>query len=316
MKVSILVPIYGVEQYIERCARSLMEQTYDDIEYVFVNDCTPDKSIDVLNSTLAQYPARAQQVRIINHSKNCGIGGTRQDLIEAASGKAVLFVDSDDYLAKGAVEQLVAAMQRQAADIVDGGYSIVTSGVVACERQPLHATDEKYLKTILCQNVDPNRLWGRLIKLSLFKSNGIGFVNGVNYSEDFAVLPRLLLLAKRGWVDDNLYYYRDDNPLSYTNNISTSNVVSYLKAQQIVGDFMRASEHWSKYQFAAEMGWIGVWRFARRFDVPRRLVDEHFKLKPSCVVTRCLMAMIKADKLPFSISDFFYKAVRRLFLSL
>ena len=61
-KVSILVPIYGVEKYIERCARSLFEQTYHNIEYVFVNDCTKDNSIDILLAVLAQYPNRKGQV--------------------------------------------------------------------------------------------------------------------------------------------------------------------------------------------------------------------------------------------------------------
>ena len=74
LKVSILVPVYGVEQYIEKCARSLFEQTYSDIEYVFVNDCTKDDSIGVLKRVLEKYPQRMQQVRIINHEKNMGLG--------------------------------------------------------------------------------------------------------------------------------------------------------------------------------------------------------------------------------------------------
>lgn len=65
--VSICVPIYGVEKYIERCAISLFEQTYKNIEYIFVNDCTQDNSIDVLKSIIEKYPVRKNCVRIINH---------------------------------------------------------------------------------------------------------------------------------------------------------------------------------------------------------------------------------------------------------
>ena len=61
MKVSILIPVYGVERYIEKCAKSLFEQSYQDIEYVFVDDCTPDKSIEVLQSVIDSYPDRAHQ---------------------------------------------------------------------------------------------------------------------------------------------------------------------------------------------------------------------------------------------------------------
>ena len=64
-KVSILVPIYNVSQFIERCAVSLFEQTFQDIEYIFVNDCTPDDSIDVLNKVIARYPNRQSQIKII-----------------------------------------------------------------------------------------------------------------------------------------------------------------------------------------------------------------------------------------------------------
>ena len=62
LKISILTPIYGVEKYIEQCARSLFEQSYASIEYIFVDDCTPDKSIGILESLLKEYPERAQQV--------------------------------------------------------------------------------------------------------------------------------------------------------------------------------------------------------------------------------------------------------------
>lgn len=57
-KVSIIIPVYGVEKYIERCSRSLFEQTLDDLEYLFIDDCTPDKSIDVLKNILEEYPNR------------------------------------------------------------------------------------------------------------------------------------------------------------------------------------------------------------------------------------------------------------------
>ena len=65
--VSVIVPVYGVEKYIGRCVRSLFEQTLEDIEYIFVDDCTPVGSISVLNSVLASYPARQEQVKIIRH---------------------------------------------------------------------------------------------------------------------------------------------------------------------------------------------------------------------------------------------------------
>ena len=63
-KVSVVIPVYGVEKYIERCARSLFEQTYDNIEYIFVDDCTKDRSIEILQKVLEDYPNRKNQVKI------------------------------------------------------------------------------------------------------------------------------------------------------------------------------------------------------------------------------------------------------------
>ena len=72
-KVSIIVPIYRVEEYIERCAESLFAQTFDDIEYIFVDDCSPDKSVEILQRTLEKYPHRKRLTRIERLS--CGHGG-------------------------------------------------------------------------------------------------------------------------------------------------------------------------------------------------------------------------------------------------
>jgi glycosyltransferase involved in cell wall biosynthesis len=74
--VSILVPVYGVEKYIERCARSIFEQTYHNLDIVFVDDCSPDKSIEILKHVLEEYPNRKAQTRIIQHAHNRGFASS------------------------------------------------------------------------------------------------------------------------------------------------------------------------------------------------------------------------------------------------
>lgn len=93
MKVSILVPIYGVEKFIGQCAQSLFSQTYKDIEYIFVNDCTPDNSIQVLEEVLAKFPERQQQVSIIQHEKNRGLGAARMTGLQLATGELMMIVE-------------------------------------------------------------------------------------------------------------------------------------------------------------------------------------------------------------------------------
>lgn len=309
MKVSILVPIYGVEHHIGQCMQSLMEQTYDNIEYIFVDDCTPDKSIQVMHDVIKGFPERSSQVHLIHHEHNQGLAGARLTALKAATGDAILIVDSDDYVSPRAVELLVVAMQQQDVDVVDGGFAMVNDDASIREKTPPHVSQEQYLKTILCQNVEPNRIWGRLIKRSLFEDHGITFTQGVDYGEDYSVLPRLLAFARRGWVDTCLYFYRDNNPDSYTNNITTRNAISFFKSQQIVADFITGSEQWDRFRFSAEVGWVNVWRFARRFGVEYRLVSECFTHKPSLIITRSLTAIMKSH-IPYPVANFLYKVVR------
>lgn len=313
MKVSVLVPVYGVEEFIAQCATNLMDQTYKDVEYIFVNDCTPDASIDQLKQVIEQYPERRQQVKILNHAQNLGSAIARKTALNAATGDAVVFVDSDDYVESTMIEKLVDKMLTTRADIVDGGYSIVNNGASVKQCYPMHVSDKAYLKAYLCQNVESNRIWGRLIKRSLFVDNNITFFKGVDYGEDFSVLPRLLINARRSWVDECLYYYRDDNSQSYTNNITTKSAISFLKAQQIVGEYLLNHPRWKTFAVSTQMGWVNVWRFARSFNVERSLVEEHFKLKPTCLTTQFLTALMKS-RLPFKLVNFIYMSSRRIYL--
>ena len=72
-KVSVLVPVFGVEKYIEKCIRSLMTQTLDDIEFVIVNDCTKDKSMEILFDVISEYPHLKENIKIINNEQNKGL---------------------------------------------------------------------------------------------------------------------------------------------------------------------------------------------------------------------------------------------------
>lgn len=82
--VSILVPIYGVEKYIEQCAETLFQQSFTDIEYVFVNDCTKDRSVEILQQTIDRFPERKSQVILIQHEHNKGLGGARHTTFAAS----------------------------------------------------------------------------------------------------------------------------------------------------------------------------------------------------------------------------------------
>ena len=90
--VSVIVPIYGVEPYIEKCARSLFEQSLENMEFIFVNDCTPDKSVEILRQVIEEYPRRYLQIQIIEHEENRGLAMARNSGLLIAKGEILYIV--------------------------------------------------------------------------------------------------------------------------------------------------------------------------------------------------------------------------------
>ena len=109
-KVSVIIPVYGVEKYIERCARSLFEQTLNDIEYIFVDDCSPDKSIEILEHIVEEYRPRFTRekkvVRIERMLTNSGLPAVRKHGIQFSTGEYVIHCDSDDWVHPEMYERL------------------------------------------------------------------------------------------------------------------------------------------------------------------------------------------------------------------
>ena len=104
MTISIITPLYKAENFIERCADSLFGQTFTDIEYIFVDDCSPDSTVKRLRQVLDRYPARKPQTKIIGHERNRGVAAARNTGLDAATGDYVYYVDADDYIEPDAIE--------------------------------------------------------------------------------------------------------------------------------------------------------------------------------------------------------------------
>lgn len=212
--MSIAVPIYNVEQYIERCVVSLMEQTYSEIEYVFLNDCTLDRSCAILREVIGRYPQRCSHVKIISHKHNKGIAVTRNDLITLCSGDFVYFVDSDDYLEKDAIEVLVSAQKQSNADMIVGQIVINDNKVDPHFVNPILNTKEEMLYSMLSQ-VWHHELCNRLIRRTLF-DNEVTIGEGINVCEDWQIVPKLVYFSKKVRTIDKVTYHYVENTNSAT----------------------------------------------------------------------------------------------------
>lgn len=116
------------------CARSLFESTLEDVEYIFVDDCSPDNSVSLLKQVLSDYPDRKPHVRIISHECNKGVSGARNTGLDCAAGEYIAYCDGDDFVSPQMYERLYAEAKETNADICYCDFNAVhNDGVEKCE---------------------------------------------------------------------------------------------------------------------------------------------------------------------------------------
>lgn len=221
-KVSVIIPVYGVERFIERCSRSLMEQTLDDIEYIFVDDASKDKSIELLNNILDFYPKRKECVSIITHEFNAGLPAARNTGLKYAKGEYVFHCDSDDFLELNALELLYNAAKNYDADIVWCDWFLTF------EKNERHMTEPSFtnpllaLKAMLGGGMKYN-VWNKLVRRRLYVDNDIEFPAGHGMGEDMTMMLLFAYAEKVCHIDYALYHYVKMNTSSFTHTISQVN---------------------------------------------------------------------------------------------
>ena len=209
-KVSILVPIYGVEQYIERCARSLFEQTYRNLEYVFVNDCSPDRSVEVLKEVMNDYPDRKGAVIIVGHEKNQGLAAARNTALDHAAGDFVCIVDSDDWMDPDAVELLLKKQFEKGLDLVSWNRMVHYTEKESLFQERQYQNKEEMTLQMMQRSWD-HFITGRLVKRSLFMDNGLRWNEGLDLAEDRYMMTLLAYHAQSFETIDRLYHYERRN---------------------------------------------------------------------------------------------------------
>lgn len=247
-KVSIIIPVYGVEKYIERCARSLFEQTLDDIEYLFIDDCTPDKSVEILKHVLEEYPQRKNQVVIHRMEQNSGQAKVREWGMRNATGEYVIHCDSDDWVDIHMYEKMYKKSVSADYDIVVCDYyeSDGTSQIINKEYIPDKV--EETMSSILLKKTH-SVLWNKLVKKSIYNNKIIYPI--ANNAEDYALLVQLAYHSKSfGYVNEPLYFYYY-NTSSLTKVMTNENLINRFNQSMsnigIVETFLRQNQSLAKY---------------------------------------------------------------------
>lgn len=207
-KVSVYIPIYNVSKYIERCARSLFEQTLNDIEFIFVDDCSPDDSVNKIEKLLLDYPDRKKQVKIIKHSKNQGIAATRKTGLSHCKGIYVIPCDSDDWIEKDMYEKMYNIANSTNADIVQCDFLFEYKE----EASLFKINEQKSNLDYINDTTQIFTVWNRLVKRDLIEKYSIYPYKGINMYEDMSVVVRYLYYSKViKTIHEPLYHYNKTN---------------------------------------------------------------------------------------------------------
>ena len=206
IKISVITPIYGVEKFIGRCVESLMQQTLDGVEYIFVNDATPDSSMEVLRGVVDRFPAKASQVKIVEHEYNMGLPAARNSGMAVATGEYLFHCDSDDYVEPDMLETLYSKALEAGADIVWSDWYLTFEKNERYMVQPSYDTPMEALKAMLGGAMKYN-VWNKLVKRSLYVDNGIEFPAGYGMGEDMTMMFLFAHARKVAYVPKAFYHY-------------------------------------------------------------------------------------------------------------
>lgn len=244
VKVSVIVPVYNAESYIENTIQNLLKQTLSDIEFIFINDGSSDGSLEILNKYKQENPGKI----IVIDQENKGPGGARNSGILAAKGEYIGFVDSDDFTLEEMYEELYSKAISENFDVVECDFwytdgSKKWDGVTDLSGDIKDVTDKRqYIIRMFPV------LWNKIYKRE--KINNILFKEGI-FAEDVEYLYRLLpTITTIGYVNKKEYYYyqRDDSESrKFDNRIydyiaNFNGLLSYYKDNNYYDDYMKEFE--------------------------------------------------------------------------
>lgn len=221
--VSIIIPAYNVESYIEKCVRSVIEQTYKNLEIIVINDGSTDSTLSILMSM----KEKDSRIKVISWH-NQGLSAVRNLGIEIANGSFLFFLDGDDWLDSTCIERMMAIQQKESSDIVVADYMQFRGNDSTFL---LHISKENYYtKTYSMKEWFESKdgrgvfvvAWGKLYRKEIFKNLRYPF--GLKMEDNYTTYLSYLLASKISFIHEPLYIYR----INKTGIISTSSNIEKL----------------------------------------------------------------------------------------
>lgn len=254
IKVSVIVPVYNVSEYIERCWDSIRNQTYKNIEVLFVDDGGTDDSVAKLEGYLAAEDT--VEARILHHARNRGLSAARNTGLEAATGEYVYFLDSDDDITPDCIESLVAPLSKNNYDLVVGDYTLVGEG----GRSPLNLdegaveTNEEVMRTY-SDGEWYVMAWNKLCRKEFLIDNDLFFKEGLIH-EDVLWTFKVACKAENLYVVKKPiynYYVRSSSIMTSMSIEKDANV--YAEVFDCIVSFVKSEgREYGRYEYALVEG--------------------------------------------------------------
>lgn len=222
--VSVIVPVYNASATLGSCLASLSAQTYSNLEFLLVDDCSTDNSLTLLLDYAGRHAGTGITVKVLRHERNRGVAAARNTALAHATGNYIYHVDADDFIESDTLECLVAEAERSDSDIVGHEWYLTFCAKKRYMRQPDYATPGEALRNMMCGVMRWN-LWLFLVRHSLYTENHIHFKEGADMGEDLMVMVRLFASAKKVTsIHRPFYHYGRQNRHSLTETYSQEHI--------------------------------------------------------------------------------------------
>lgn len=311
-KISVIVPVYNTEQYLQRCIESILKQTFSDIELILVDDGSSD-NCPILCQQIA---FKDKRVKVI-HQKNAGVAAARNTGLDVATGDYITFVDSDDYLELDMYEKMMSIVSKHDCDLVmcdcikefDDYSELYTHPIREGFYNRVQLEEEYFSHLLIMPNIEyPPTIsnWLCLFKNLPIISN-LRYENGVRYSEDLLFGAQLIYKAKTFYYMKGygLYHYNCTNLLSTTHKPGTDKWKDYVYLHKVIQDFFG---NIVEYDFSAQIDKVllfflynAIGDFIRFRNTSKKENLRQIKKILNDHIVRKMFSRLKVYRLPVSL---------------
>ncbi len=289
--VSVGIPYYNAEPYIERSVRSLFSQNLENMEFVFVDDASTDRSTEIIRRVLEEYPHRKDQVHFITHERNRGPMAARLGAMRIFSGRYFIFCDADDYVEPDMYKDMSSEAEVSGADVVHCALTVHHTNNTVREKQESVRTEDfqTYCRMVASLQVTPF-VWSHLFRRDRISLEGLYLPENITYAEDLLLVAQLLRQCQSiGFLTQKGYYHylRRPGSISHTNRRRNmrqcSLVLHYLDRTEKDPLTLEARKtHWRNFACTAIRYNCLTAREKKvllRYCVPRIFRDRHLKFR-------------------------------------